>query len=523
MKWAYVTCLGETPEAVYSPLWALIEKGVRPSRVHILYTKGVRRLLDKVKKQITIVAELSDDAIEASEVDEVDIEENARKVKEVVERYRAEGFKVSVDVTPGRKPMSIASFQGAIDGQADLVTYLHLMLRDFERRPYPLIPRSVARLVQLRGIRSLEVPSKPSLVENQEYMEVDHAEIYPFINLLCEYSDRNSITIEVPYLNLKLLTLRLEGPDLKVEHVVDEKLFNEGLRNRGLSEVETFLPFGNERKQVFSLFKDALVASGAISIKHDALIDEIEKEVDVKGGVPTIAVDTNILYMRFLTNYVLSYVEASKLKVLISSVAVKEALAPHIVKESVKEREWADESNKIVTLALKVRGSIPQLPVKAEPLRSRLARLAAIELRELQERTNVTIVSSPSDRGDLALIESYKQSSNNPIFITGDKSAANVAEVMRLRTYLVSYDVEVKKEDLKITYTNLPKLIFNLATLLTLISVKIPGTRIGILALGAWREMVHSWNRPTILMKTLNPLHERAKQLIEKSRLLQFI
>ncbi|MEM1744379.1 MAG: hypothetical protein QW794_00965 [Thermosphaera sp.] len=523
MKWVYVTCLGETPEAVYGPLWALVERGIKPSKIHVLYTEGVKWLLDKVKKQMAIVAETSDDVVEATEVDETDIEDNARTVREIVERYKAEGFKVSVDVTPGRKPMSIATFQGAIDGQADLVTYLHLMMKDFERKPYPLIPRSVAKLVLLKGVGSWVSP-KPPLVENHEYVEIDQMEIYPFINLLCEAIDRNTIAIEIPYLDLKLLTLRLEHPNPKVEYVVDEKTFNENLKNKGLLSAEAFLPFGNERKHIFLLFRDALIASGVVDIGHRALIDEIKREVEegaLRRGFAAVAVDTNALYMRVVTNYVLSFVEASRLKVLVSNIVVREALAPHTLKEMVKEKEWVEESDKIKSLALKVGTEALQLPVKAEPLRSRLSRLAAIELKELQERTNVMIVSSVSGRGDLALIESYKQSPDNPIFITGDVSAANVAETVKLRTYLISYDVSVSREVLKITYTNFPRLIFNLATLLTMISIRVPKTRIEVHVLGAWRDMITSWSKPTILVRAPNPIHEKARQLIEKARRLQ--
>ncbi|MEM4576687.1 MAG: hypothetical protein QW701_04410 [Candidatus Nezhaarchaeales archaeon] len=60
------------------------------------------------------------------------------------------------------------------------------------------------------------VSPKSPLVENHEYMEADQMEIYPFINLLCEIVDRNTIAIEVPYLDLKLLTLRFEYLNPKV-------------------------------------------------------------------------------------------------------------------------------------------------------------------------------------------------------------------------------------------------------------------------------------------------------------------
>lgn len=287
---------------------------------------------------------------------------------------------------------------------------------------------------------------------------------------------------------------------------------------------EALLPFGNERKHIFMLFKDALITSGVMDIGHRALIDEIKREVEesaLRKGFATVAIDTNALYMRIITNYVLSFVEASKLKVLVSNIVVREALAPHILKEVFKEKEWVEESDKIRSLALKVGADILRLPAKAEPLRSRLSRLAAIELKELQERTNLIIASSVSDRGDLALIEGYKQSPDDPIFITGDKSAANIAKTVKLRTYLIPYDKDISKEVPIVTYTNFPKLIFNSATLLTTISIRVPKTRIEIHILGAWKDMIALWSKPTILVRAPNPIHEKAKQLIEKTRRLQ--
>ncbi|MEM4576688.1 MAG: hypothetical protein QW701_04415 [Candidatus Nezhaarchaeales archaeon] len=296
------------------------------------------------------------------------------------------------------------------------------------------------------------------------------------------------------------------------------------MKNKGLLSTEALLPFGNERKHIFMLFKDALITSGVMDIGHRALIDEIKREVEesaLRKGFATVAIDTNALYMRIITNYVLSFVEASKLKVLVSNIVVREALAPHILKEVFKEKEWVEESDKIRSLALKVGADILRLPAKAEPLRSRLSRLAAIELKELQERTNLIIASSVSDRGDLALIEGYKQSPDDPIFITGDKSAANIAKTVKLRTYLIPYDKDISKEVPIVTYTNFPKLIFNSATLLTTISIRVPKTRIEIHILGAWKDMIALWSKPTILVRAPNPIHEKAKQLIEKTRRLQ--
>ncbi len=524
MSWAYITCIGETPEAVYGPLWALIERGVKPSTFCLLYTKGTKRLVDLVKEHINMLIGIDDIFVETKEISEVDVEEISKTIEDLVSSYKNRGFKVIVDVTPGRKPMSIAAYQGAIRGKADLTTYLHLMSRDFEKTPYPLIPRSLIRLVELQGsIQRRRGLSLPQQVAHEDFMEITLNEIYPFINLMCEYANHDSITIELPYLDIKLLTLKLEYPQPKIEHIADLNYFKSKLRSKGIQLGHATLPFNRDEKDIFSLFRDSLIAAGALKLDYQGLLDEIRREVNGEGGVlrpglAVIALDTNMLYMRFVTGYLLRSVDINKLRILIATRVIQEIMRRFLTKRDVKEETWIKEHDKILELASRAGVTIPSLPDRAEPLSSRLTRLAAIELEELKSKIEKIEPPISIERGDLAIIESYKLKEKNSIFITGDEKAAHVAAMQGLKAFLVKQDLEIDKENVELTYKNLPRLILSLATLLTMIVIRIPKTQIETIVLGAWKDMTKSWKKPTIQVKASHPIHNEAKRTIEKTR-----
>ncbi len=514
MSWIYITCIGKTLEAVYSPLWALIEEGLKPSRIHLLYTKETRKSLEEIKKILEAIAEVNGSAITADEIDEVDIEGISEKIRDLTLSFRDQGFSVVVDVTPGRKPMSIALFQGAINAQANLVTYLHLMDGSFEKWPYPLIPRSIVRLVELYGSKPKIAKPKPQLALHDELIEIEGYQIYPFINCMCEYANRHAITIKLPYLNIKLLTIRLEKQPI-VDHVADQIYFTEMLKKRGIKIDEATLPFGKEEKSIYTLFRDALIASGALTLDIEPIINEVKENME-RLGVAYIALDTNTLNMRFTTSYILpslSREQAEKLKVLVASAVLNEALKPHLIDKQFKEVDWRKEREKIISLAQKANGYVSQLDDYAEPLKSRLSRLASIELKELKGR--IQRIDSSSEKGDMAIIESYEKSREKPILITGDKALFNVASIRGLTTHLIDMNAKPTKQDVNITYTNLPKLVFTLATLLTTITIEIPDTQITTTIIGAWRDM--AWSKPTIKASAPNPIHQKAKQQIEKT------
>lgn len=512
-----MTCVGQTPEAVYSSLWALIDEGIIPLKVHLLYTKSTREHLERLEEAIKVIMEPHASVIAYDEVDEVDIESISGKVKDLISMYKSSGLAVVVDITPGRKTMSIAVFIGALEGQADLVTYLHLMKPAFEGKLYPLIPRSLIKLVNVRGSKpKAAAPKELDAAEHDDFVEVSCDELYVFLNEMFRYSGRYTMSIKVPYLDVKLLTLSLEGLDPRIDFVISSNEFHDRLRKLNIKLDEASLPFNRDSKSIYTLFKDALIASGALKLDVQGLVDVILDKIRSRLTV-YIALDTNMLYTRFMTGQLLSRLDSwalDNIKVLVSRAVIMEALYP-ITQKVEMEALWREERSRISNLAWRTSGLAPwYLDDKAAPLRARLSRMALMELEDIKLRMETVHASR---MGDMEIIRSYKDSNQSPIFITADKNALQAALALNLEAYEVNFDVEVKRENIEVTYLNLPRLILSLATMLTTISIEVPpNSGRELIVLGSWNKMMRAWRKATIKVKAPNPVHSRARNMLQK-------
>lgn len=150
-EWVVFVNVGTTPEAVYGPIWALAEEyGIKPSAVYLVYTEGSSRFLETVKRAVRVVLGKGVRFYEIL-VDEADIDKFVETVARHISGRKGEGRRVVVDITAGRKTMSVAAYKAALEAGADLITYLHLRDRAYEGWPYPLVPKALSKLVTLYG------------------------------------------------------------------------------------------------------------------------------------------------------------------------------------------------------------------------------------------------------------------------------------------------------------------------------------------------------------------------------------
>jgi len=518
-RWIYVTCVGTTPEAVYSPLWALIEEGLTVDLVHLLHTEGTRRHAEALRDAIRILANLDEGSVRISEVEEVNIEETVKQAKSIVEEYRSHGFKVIVDITPGRKPMSISMFQAAMQGEAELITYLHLLNREFEREPYPLIPMWLVRLVKFKDQvkAASKQPTRAPVVLG--YDEVRYQEVYPYINELCRSTGRSQVTIEVPYLGFKLLSLDFKDNGVKVMHVADKKYFQEYLSTRGVEGLSLYKP----PKSPYSLFKDALIAGGALKLDVKPLIDAIRREVEEKElrgpRLVALALDTNMIYARLVTNH-LSELLGRGLKVLLSD-EVHDEIQRQYLNKSRLTSDWREEL-KSIREAAKALSKLKELgdlvPNQGTPYKARLAYHAELELAQV--KGYIERIPKTEGQGDLAIMESYKKHSENVgatlIVATGDNSFAEALRNRGFTAYYVDQSIDVKKENVEITYRNLPKLILSLATYF--IAIRITSANTSITVRSTWEDKKPpQWTEGILQVKAPPQIQQKAKQQIDKA------
>ena len=148
-KLVYIINVGRTKEAVISCYWAYIERSKRvPDIIHFIVTNLTLQFLGDLRRAFSIISE-KEITFNYTIVNEEDLEGMLTSLKQVIKEYKEKGYEIVVDVTPGRKTMSIALAQVAFEANADEVYYLHLKERKYEGYLYPLIPKPLVKLVRL--------------------------------------------------------------------------------------------------------------------------------------------------------------------------------------------------------------------------------------------------------------------------------------------------------------------------------------------------------------------------------------
>ena len=148
---ALVSNLGLSPIIVVNILWMLQEEyDVKVSKVILFTTRSVKaKFGGKVSLCLKKLFGIGD--VEVRLVNEVDVESAIRTMRECLRILKEEGVKVIVDITAGRKTMSIALYTAAMNENVDLITYVHLIDSRFQNMPVPLIPYTKLRLIRLAG------------------------------------------------------------------------------------------------------------------------------------------------------------------------------------------------------------------------------------------------------------------------------------------------------------------------------------------------------------------------------------
>ena len=144
----YGVTVGTSPAAVLSCIWAYIEVNGPPREIILFPSPKARPVAETVRKAVEKAwPEVGRCSI--VEIPEYDVERAAEIIYGVFRERRRLGS-IHVDVTPGRKSMSIAVYKAALDAGAEKVFYLHLRDDEFKETLYPLIPVGARKLVRLR-------------------------------------------------------------------------------------------------------------------------------------------------------------------------------------------------------------------------------------------------------------------------------------------------------------------------------------------------------------------------------------
>ncbi len=142
----FIMPVGLSHAAVLNAAWALIEHGIEPSKIILLYSEGSAHVAEALKKALPTLVPVR---VELKMVSEDNVSSAISTVKAIAEREIEAGRRVIADITGGRKTMSAAIFAAA--SQLNLeVYYLHLRDQSYLNELYPLIPIGAHKLVKIR-------------------------------------------------------------------------------------------------------------------------------------------------------------------------------------------------------------------------------------------------------------------------------------------------------------------------------------------------------------------------------------
>ncbi|MHA1593916.1 MAG: hypothetical protein ACTSXX_04150 [Candidatus Baldrarchaeia archaeon] len=153
----WVTFVGESPPAVYNPVWAAFKKGMfTPNVFYLLHTEkteeNAKKVAEVIKRICKEYGDIEEPEIFMELVGEEDFNAIFRRPVEIIKEEVERGAEVAIDITPGRKYMSAALLIAAKIPGVKHAFYLHLKDMSFRDVDYPQIPMKVQEFHDLLKI-----------------------------------------------------------------------------------------------------------------------------------------------------------------------------------------------------------------------------------------------------------------------------------------------------------------------------------------------------------------------------------
>lgn len=140
-KRAYITILGRSLWALSNAYYAvLVQKSFYPELVHIFTEEIFLKDLPKAEKAIRLLSEEFGftPEVKTHVSKEAEFFNAGVEVSELVRKLKSEGYRIAIDITPGRKALVVALLIPAMKQKIDHVFYL--AVKKLEDKPYMMIP-----------------------------------------------------------------------------------------------------------------------------------------------------------------------------------------------------------------------------------------------------------------------------------------------------------------------------------------------------------------------------------------------
>jgi len=148
-KKAYITILGRSTWALINAYYAVLtERAYHPDIVYIFAEDIYADQLDKAVRGIEILSEEFDFKPEIRQeiVKEADFVEAGLKITSLIKDLKQNGYKVAIDITPGRKALVAGALNPISNIGVDHVFYLAIKTLDNASKPYKMIPLQIQEL-----------------------------------------------------------------------------------------------------------------------------------------------------------------------------------------------------------------------------------------------------------------------------------------------------------------------------------------------------------------------------------------
>jgi len=148
-KKAYITILGRSTWALINTYYAVLaEKSYYPDLVYIFAEDIYAGELDKAIRGVEILSEEFGfkPEIRQEVVGEADFVEAGFKISSLIKDLKGEGYRVAIDITPGRKALVAGALIPTSKIGVDHVFYLAIKTLDNASKPYRMIPLQIQEL-----------------------------------------------------------------------------------------------------------------------------------------------------------------------------------------------------------------------------------------------------------------------------------------------------------------------------------------------------------------------------------------
>ena len=469
----YVCNVGSSLEAVVSGFWSLIDNyNLDIDRIVFVCSRDTCGFCDLLFRVFRVICPLVED-YGLIVVDEADVYGSSCKIIDFLRGEFGGSCNFIFDVTPGRKTMSISLFRVGLKFDCPVI-YFHLKSNLFRGFVYPLIPRPLCRLEVIHGklerFQSIEVDDF-----DNDYVRVPYRYLIAILNRLYSFGGSN-FTVIVPYVNLRLFSfdyddlsrVNIEFSDYQIRMI-----------NRYLS------------KFTYDYVYDSLLTSGLISpVNIDEVIGKIVNLIGERScnlilnpRQIALALDTNMLYLKIISNYFIDRFNVPPL--IVSSIVRSE------IQRWIDRRLSSSEVARYLSYCKLINYPINRARRLFNKLFSEDCRRAIIALLELIELEKLNLVNYVYGEGvgDEALINNYSSLTDkfNLILLTCDRGILNRALLAKLPAILIE---QRRSGDLKfnLNYGNLSRILYILS--LYYGSIKISSGVFSFEFNGFWRD----WN-----------------------------